>query len=302
MIICVGSIFLDNISRIDQFPKKPIKVLSKGIDQRLGGSAAVSAFTAKKLGCDTKFIGKFGDDDASVFLKNEFKKFKININNSISIKKCKSSQSFVIEDINGERLLAAYNDPKLLKYKKIPNLDFRKKDIYAVDMRWIRIATEITKKTNKNNIKCVADLDNFKKTSHISQIVKNASHPIFSEEGLKTYKRNSKIKTALFEIFNETQKFVAVTLGSQGVLWVDNNSLYHCKIPKVKTVETNCAGDVFHGAFAAALSLNKSNKECIIFASAAATLKCMQSGGIYSIPTISLVNKFSKKIKISKIK
>ena len=302
MIICAGSIFLDNISRIDQFPKKPIKVLSKGIDKRLGGSAAVSAFTAKKLGCDTKFIGKFGDDDASVFLKNEFKKFKININKSISIKKCKSSQSFVIEDINGERLLAAYNDPKLLKYKKIPNLDFRKKDIYAVDMRWIRITTEIAKMTNKNNIKCVADLDNFKNTLHISQIVKNASHPIFSEEGLKTYKRNSKIKTALFEIFNETQKFVAVTLGSQGVLWVDNNSLYHCKIPKVKTVETNCAGDVFHGAFASALSLNKSNIESIIFASAAATLKCMQSGGIYSIPTISLVNKFSKKIKISKIK
>ena len=295
MIICAGSIFLDNISRIDQFPKKPIKVLSKGIEQRLGGSAAVSAFTAKKLGCDTKFIGKFGDDDASVFLKNEFKKFKININNSISIKKCKSSQSFVIEDINGERLLAAYNDPKLLNYKKIPNLDFRKKDIYAVDMRWIRIATEITKKTNKNNIKCVADLDNFKKTSNISKIVKNASHPIFSEEGLKTYKRNSNMKTALLEIFNETQKFVAVTLGSQGVLWVDNNSLYHCKIPKVKTVETNCAGDVFHGAFASALSLNKSNKESIIFASAAATLKCMKSGGIYSIPTISLVNKFSKK-------
>ncbi len=302
MIICAGSIFLDNISRINQFPKKPIKVLSKGIDQRLGGSAAVSAFTAKKLGCDTKFIGKFGDDDASVFLKNEFKKFKININKSISIKKCQSSQSFVIEDINGERLLAAYNDPKLLNYKKIPNLDFRKKDIYAVDMRWIRIATQIAKMTNKNNIKCVADLDNFKKTSHISQIVKNASHPIFSEEGLKTYKRTSKIKTALFEIFYETQKFVAVTLGSQGVFWVDNNSLYHCKIPKVKTVETNCAGDVFHGAFASALSLNKSNIESIIFASAAATLKCMQSGGIYSIPTISLVNKFSKKIKISKIK
>ena len=302
MIICAGSIFLDNISRIDQFPKKLIKVLAKGIDKRLGGSAAVSAFTAKKLGCDTKFIGKFGDDDASVFLKNEFKKFSININKSISIKKCKSSQSFVIEDINGERLLAAYNDPKLLNYKKIPNLDFRKKDIYAVDMRWIRIATEIAKMTNKNNIKCVADLDNFKNTLHISQIVKNASHPIFSEEGLKTYKRNSKIKTALFEIFNETQKFVAVTLGSQGVLWVDNNSLYHCKIPKVKTVETNCAGDVFHGAFASALSLNKSNIESIIFASAAATLKCMQSGGIYSIPTISLVNKFSKKIKISKIK
>ena len=47
MIICAGSIFTDYISRIDKFPKKPIKVLSRGIDKRLGGSAAVSAFTAK---------------------------------------------------------------------------------------------------------------------------------------------------------------------------------------------------------------------------------------------------------------
>ena len=50
MIICAGSIFTDYISRIDKFPKKPIKVLSRGIDKRLGGSAAVSAFTAKILG------------------------------------------------------------------------------------------------------------------------------------------------------------------------------------------------------------------------------------------------------------
>ena len=169
-------------------------------------------------------------------------------------------------------------------------------------MRWISIASEIAKMTNKNNIKCVADLDNFKKTSHISQIVKNASHPIFSEEGLKTYKRTSKIKTALFEIFNETQKFVAVTLGSQGVLWVDNNSMYHCKIPKGKTVETNCAGDVFHGAFATALSLNKSNSQSIQLAAATATLKCMKAGGIYSIPNLNNVKKFLKKLKIRKIK
>ena len=78
MIICAGSIFIDNISRIDKFPKKPIKVLSRGIDKRLGGSAAVSAFTAKILGSESKFIGKFGDDDSSVFLKNELKKFNIN--------------------------------------------------------------------------------------------------------------------------------------------------------------------------------------------------------------------------------
>ena len=158
-IICAGSIFTDYISRIDKFPKKPIKVLSRGIDKRLGGSAAVSAFTAKILGSESKFIGKFGDDDSSVFLKNELKKFSINTSKSIFIKKCQSSQSFVIEDTKGERLLAAYNDPKLLDYKKIPKLNFRKKDIYSIDLRWIDMAFNIAINTNKKKIKCVADLD-----------------------------------------------------------------------------------------------------------------------------------------------
>ena len=91
-------------------------------------------------------------------------------------------------------------------------------------------------------------------------------------------------------------------MGSRGVYWVENNSLYHCKVPKVKTVETNCAGDVFHGAFASALSQYKSNSESILFSAATATLKCMKTGGIYSIPKMSIVNKFIKKLKITKIK
>ena len=169
-------------------------------------------------------------------------------------------------------------------------------------MRWINLATKIAINSKEKNIKCVADLDNFKNSSSISKIIKNASHPIFSEEGLKTYKKNKNFESALFQIFNETKKFVAVTMGSRGVYWVENNSLYHCKVPKVKTVETNCAGDVFHGALASALSQHKSNSESILFAAATATLKCMKTGGIYSIPKMSIVNKFIKKLKITKIK
>ena len=145
-------------------------------------------------------------------------------------------------------------------------------------------------------------IKNFKNSNKISQIVYKASHPIFSEEGLNTYKKNINMQQALFQIFNETNKFVAVTMGSKGVYWVENNSLYHCNVPKVKTVETNCAGDVFHGAFATALSLNKSNSQSIQLAAATATLKCMKAGGIYSIPNLNNVKKFLKKLKIRKIK
>ena len=58
MIYSVGSIFLDHIIKINSFPKYPIKILAKGIEKRLGGSAAVASFTIKKLGLNTSFIGR----------------------------------------------------------------------------------------------------------------------------------------------------------------------------------------------------------------------------------------------------
>ena len=64
MIYSVGSIFLDHIINIKSFPKKPVKIFAKGIEKRLGGSAAIASFTIKKLGLDISFIGRFGDDDA----------------------------------------------------------------------------------------------------------------------------------------------------------------------------------------------------------------------------------------------
>ena len=114
MITCVGSVFLDRIVKIDFFPKKPIKILANNIEQRLGGSAAIASFTIKKLGFQSEFIGRFGDDDVSNFLKSEFRYFNISYNKSLFLKKTLSSQSYVFEDAKGERLLAAYNQKKLL--------------------------------------------------------------------------------------------------------------------------------------------------------------------------------------------
>ena len=185
MIVCIGSIFLDHVSKVDKLPKKPIKILSKKIERRLGGSAAVASFTAKKLGCKSEFIGRFGSDDASKFLIREFKKNFINIKNSIIIKNTQTSQSYVIEDKKGERLLAAYNDIKLLNYTKRPNLNFSNNNVYSIDSRWVSLSEFISKKTQKKKIPCVADLDNFKLSKQIKSIVKSASHPIFSEDGIK---------------------------------------------------------------------------------------------------------------------
>ena len=301
MIYSVGSIFLDHIIKIDSFPKTPIKILAKGIEKRLGGSAAVASFTIKQLGINTSFIGRFGDDDVSKFLIGELNKFKIKYKDSITIKGAQTSQSYVYEDKQGERLLAAFNEKKLLKNRKLPKISFSKNTTFITDLRWVDASLYVAKNCNKKNLIHVVDLDNYKLTSKIKQIVDLASYPIFSETGALEYTKTKSIITSLKKMNSLKNKFYAITAGKKGVYWIENGIIFNCKPPAIKVVETNCAGDVFHGAFAAFIHKKYSIIETMKLATATASLKCTKYGGIYSLPSFSSVKNFAKKIQLRKI-
>ena len=301
MIYSVGSIFLDHIIKIDSFPKTPIKILAKGIEKRLGGSAAVASFTIKQLGINTSFIGRFGDDDVSKFLIGELNKFKIKYKDSITIKGSQTSQSYVYEDKQGERLLAAFNEKKLLKNRKLPKIFFSKNTTFITDLRWVDASLYVAKNCNKKNLIHVVDLDNYKLTSKIKQIVDLASYPIFSETGALEYTKTKSIISSLKKMNSLKNKFYAITAGKKGVYWIENGIIFNCKPPAIKVVETNCAGDVFHGAFAAFIHKKYSIIETMKLATATASLKCTKYGGIYSLPSLSSVKNFAKQIQLRKI-
>ena len=301
MIYSVGSIFLDHIIKINSFPKKPIKLLAEGIEKRLGGSAAVSSFTIKKLGVDSSFIGRLGDDDVSKYLKGELSTFKIKHKDIITIKGAKSSQSYVFEDKQGERLLAAFNEKKLLNNKKLPKISFTKNITFMCDLRWIDATLYIAKNCKKNNLIQVVDLDNYKLNIKVKQIVDLSSYPIFSETGAFEYTKIKSIIGSLKKMYSMKKKFYAITAGKKGVYWIENGNIFNCKPPKIKVVETNCAGDVFHGAFAAFIHQKYPVSDSMKLATATASLKCTKKGGIYSIPSYSSVKKFENKIQLRKI-
>ena len=301
MIYSVGSIFLDHIIKINSFPKKPIKLLAEGIEKRLGGSAAVSSFTIKKLGVDSSFIGRLGDDDVSKYLKGELSTFKIKHKDIITIKGAKSSQSYVFEDKQGERLLAAFNEKKLLNNKKLPKISFTKNITFMCDLRWIEATLYVAKNCKKNNLIQVVDLDNYKLNIKVKQIVDLSSYPIFSETGAFEYTKIKSIIGSLKKMYSMKKKFYAITAGKKGVYWIENGNIFNCKPPKIKVVETNCAGDVFHGAFAAFIHQKNSVMDSMKLATATASLKCTKKGGIYSIPSYSSVKKFENKIQLRKI-
>ena len=59
-------------------------------------------------------------------------------------------------------------------------------------------------------------------------------------------------------------------------------------------MDSNGSGDVFHGAFAFAVSIGYNYKKACVFSSAVSALKCTKVGSRASVPTLDEVKKFLK--------
>ena len=128
-----------------------------------------------------------------------------------------------------------------------------------------------------------------------------SSHPIFSETGAFEYTKIKSLIGSLKKMYSIKKKFYAITAGEKGVYWIENGIIFNCKPPKIKVVETNCAGDVFHGAFTAFIHQKYPLSESMKLATATASLKCTKNGGINSLPSYSSVKNFENKIQLRKI-
>ena len=90
---------------------------------------------------------------------------------------------------------------------------------------------------------------------------------------------------ALKKIARLTPSFLAGTRGPRVTIWLDEHGkLQETPAFPVHTVDTLGAGDVFHGAFALAITEKQELREALRFASATAALKCTRFGGAFAAP------------------
>ncbi len=112
-----------------------------------------------------------------------------------------------------------------------------------------------------------------------------SSHLVFSSEPLQETAGVAEDGEALKKIAKLTPSFLAGTRGALGTIWLDEHqNLQQTPAFAVHTVDTLGAGDVFHGAFALAITENQDLPEALRFASAAAALKCTRFGGAFAAP------------------
>jgi sugar/nucleoside kinase (ribokinase family) len=187
-------------------------------------------------------------------------------------------------DPSGERTIVTFRDPELWKVR-LPDADKLLQNCHAIltENRCAEFCTDLCSEARRRGIPVIVDVD---RTMSLREgLLTASSHLVFSSEALQATAGVADDGEALKKIARLTPSFLAGTQGAQGTLWLDENqTLQRTPAFPVHTVDTLGAGDVFHGAFALAITEKQDIPSALRFASAAAALKCTRFGGAFAAP------------------
>lgn len=282
----VGALTLDTLYRVDDFSRGPGKYLTTNAMRTASGMAANAATAAARLGGHPSLWASVGQDGQGAALIKEIEAEGVSCGFVRRVPGGRTASATIVVDQTGERWVLIDYDPVTQSVPtpdEIPSLEGY--SAVMADVRWPQAACAMLRAAREAGLFAVLDAD-VAPVEVLQSLAQVATHIVASAEGAKILSGHSDVEAAAHEVARLHNCFVCVTNGEQGAFWVDVKSSNAGRIasPCVNVVDTNGAGDVFHGAFTQALAERAGNIKAIQFASAAAALKCTVLGGRLGAP------------------
>jgi sulfofructose kinase len=291
-LLCVGHSALDTIYRVSAIPLEPTKVLAHGYVETGGGMAANASFAARRLGAEVEYWGRVGDDFVGERIVSELAAADIGVATVRRVSGCKSPTAAILVADDGERLICIYNDPALdTDASWLPLLAVPRFDAVLTDVRWPQGAARVLDSARAARVPAVLDAD-VGPPEALHELCARCDYAIFSAPGLALASGSPEPGAGLRIMQRLAAGIVAVTLGAEGLLWLERGREKREPAPRVAAIDTLAAGDVFHGAFAIAIGEGLDIAAAARFANAAAALKCTRFGGRLGAPTRAEVKAF----------
>ncbi|MEQ9719680.1 sugar kinase [Yersinia alsatica] len=290
-IACVGITVQDRLYYLAELPDGGGKYVAHDYREIGGGPAATAAVAAARLGAQVDFIGRVGDDATGNALLAELESYGVNTALSRRYANARSSQSAILVDSYGERIIINHPSPDLPDDAQwLTKIDFSHYDVVLADVRWHQGVLTAFTLARQAGVTTLLDAD--VTPQDIRPLVALADHAAFSEPGLLRMTGENDTDMALLLAANDTNGHVYVTRGQKGCYWLEAGQQQHQPGFEVDVVDTTGAGDVFHGALAIALGQKSTIALAVRYANAVAALKCTRPGGRAGIPDCDQTDSF----------
>lgn len=280
MIVGFGGATLDHIHGISHWPGIDETSYIKGSRSKPGGMVLSALFAAAKLGATAAFKGALGDDDEGRLMLSLMEERGVDGSGCFILEGESTPFSQVMVDPEGHRNIFHCRGVRnrdhhdALSFPRLEDADF-----LLLDGSWIENALIWADEARRRGIPILLDLSPNNRHRLRDELIHLCDYPVLPEMLAQKISGQDEPAAQAESLSMRYGRRMIVTAGERGVFWHDEREGgRHLPAFKVKAVDTNGAGDSFHGALAFALREGMELEPALRTAMAVAAIKCTGHG------------------------
>jgi len=285
-LLAFGAVAVDDILFLDRFPDENTKSPVLKRERHAGGLAGTALVTAARLGSRAGYCGVFGEGSLSRFILEAFRR------ENVDTTFCQVKQG--AGPIHSTILVNQTRDSRTILYSpeqftipdisEIPDSVWHNVRLVFLDSFISAIFPDIVQAARRSKIPLIADIESLDGFASL-EVIEKINHLIVNIRIGKAISARSAPDEILRALETKHRQCTVITDGENGCWFKERGkAIYHMPAFEVPVVDTTGCGDVFHGAYTAALLNNKPIRKAVVEASAAAALKAGKPGGQAGIP------------------
>ena len=294
-VIGLGACVVDTLISCDTFPKEDTKYKADEITRTVGGPVANALIVMSKLGVCAEVIGAVADDDGGKFILSDFESNGVKTEKTVTVEETKSFTSYIILSKSSGTRTCVFNRGSVPDKEENVNLSaLDGAAILHLDGNYLESAKHAARYAKSKGIPVSLDAGGL--YPGIEELLPLVDILIPSAEFAMGITKADSPKDAIVALYEKySPKILAVTDGANGGYYIKDGSVFHYDSFKIEPIDTNGAGDTFHGAFISAYLDGKDIGDCCRFASATSAYKCMHKGIRGYEFSKSVIDEFAKK-------
>src|ERR1700744_2632722 len=294
----IGQTYIDVTFITDRLPTGDEKHVASAYAVSFGGNAVTAAFCCAKLGIVPDLIATVAND----WLRRMFQDMSAKYGISIHPRKVNSSSLSFIMPTAGKRAIVRCRDDEHIH--PFPHLNLNGCRALHIDGHQPDAAIHYARQCREAGVLTSLDGGGLRTNTH--ELMEFIDVAIVAERLCE--QMNFSPKEMLDYLKGRGCRIGGVTMGERGLFWYDESGVTRIMpalpIPRQRVLDTNGAGDVFHGAYVYSYLAHpdKNWNDHFEFARAASTYKIQRLGNEAGLPTTADIEAVKKEFQISRKK
>ncbi len=302
-VLGIGTIAVDDLLLVAQYPLPDSKVDILESYRQGGGQTATAMVAAARQGARTAFGCRLGYDNLSLFSIAEMEREGVDCTPCHQDAEGSPYHSIIIVSLEeGTRTILHSGGKLALPLHTItPELISQARLLY-VDDNGGEAGIKAAGIARSLNIPVIADVEP-NPPPDVNRLLPLIDHLVIGRELGATLSGQSNEADMAAALCTDNRTCCIITAGEDGC-WYSENGIagVHVAGFRVEVVDTTGCGDVFHGAYTAAILRGECIADAVEIANASAAIKATRPGGRLGIPDLATVRQFIRKSNRTPIK